>query len=71
MQNQKLQIRQPVLVIKCKVALCITINLSLLMRSGDLRMVFNHSLLIIAWCLTPASGIFLAFLGMISVIRFA
>ena len=41
------------------------------MHSGNLRMVFNHSLLIIAWFLTPVIDIFLALLGKISVIRVA
>ena len=41
------------------------------MHSGDLRMVFNHSLLVIAWFLTPVRSIILALLGMISVIRVA
>ena len=59
------------LVIECKVALSIAINLALLMHSGDLRTVLNHSLLIIAWFLTPVRSIFLALLGMISVIRVA
>ena len=59
------------LVIECKEGLVITINLSLLMHSGDLRMVFSPSLLIIAWFLTPVRSIFLALLGMISVIRVA
>ena len=72
-QNQKLPIKSCnlCLVIECKVALAIAINLSLLMHSGDLRMVYNHFLLIIAWFLTPVRGIFLAHLGMISVIRVA
>ena len=59
------------LVIECKVALSLIINLSLVRHYGDLRMVLNHSLLIIAWFLTPVGSIFLALLGMISVIRAA
>ena len=49
------------LVIECKVALGITTT-----HSGDLRMVYMRG-----WFLTPIRGIFLALLGMISVIRVA